>query len=153
MNRVCLMGRLTRDPELRQTQNGVSVTSFSIAVNRKYDKETADFIDVVAWRQTAEFVTRYFGKGDMIAVEGVIQTRTYEDRQGNNRKAVEVVADQVYFCGSKQSGNTEGAPQAPTARAAQPQSSNQSGETQSSFSIDGLGDFEEVDTPDSELPF
>lgn len=151
MNRVCLMGRLTRDPELRQTQNGVSVTSFSIAVNRKYDKETADFIDVIAWRQTAEFVAKYFGKGDMIAIEGVIQTRTYEDKQGNNRKAVEVVADQVYFCGSKQSSGKGEPSQASVA--AQPQRSNQSSKTQSSFSIDGLGDFEEVDTPDDELPF
>ena len=152
MNRVCLMGRLTHDVELRQTQSGTAVAAFSVAVTRKYDREKTDFIDVVAWRQTAEFVTKYFNKGDMIAIEGVIQTRTYE-KQGNNRKAVEVVADQVYFCGSKQSGNAGGAPQAPTALATQSQGSNQSGGTQSSFSIDGLGDFEEVDTPDNELPF
>ncbi len=148
MNRVCLMGRLVRDPELRQTQNGTSVTSFAIAVNRKYDRETADFIDVVAWRQTAEFVSKYFGKGDMIALEGVIQTRTYEDRNGNSRKAVEVVADQAYFCGAKQGGNTGAAPGAPP-----PQERRTRGGTQGSFSIDGSGVFEEADTPDDELPF
>lgn len=140
MNRVCLMGRLTHDVELRQTQSGTAVAAFSVAVTRKYDREKTDFIDAVAWRQTAEFVSKYFKRGDMIAIEGVMQTRTYEDKQGNKRKAVEVVTEQVYFCGSKQS----------TDRFGTEQSENT---TQSSFSIDGYGDFEEVDTDDSKLPF
>lgn len=105
LNVSVIMGRLVADPELRTTQSGVSVTSFAIAVDREFvkqgdDKQT-DFIDIVAWRQTAEFVTRYFFKGSMIAIKGAIQTRNFEDKQGNKRKAVEVVADSVSFCGGK----------------------------------------------------
>ncbi len=108
INSVVLMGRLTADPELKTTPNGTSVTSFSLAVERNYapkgqERET-DFINVVAWRQTAEFICRYFGKGQMIAVEGSIQTRKYQDKKGNNRVSVEVVANQVSFCGSKNEG-------------------------------------------------
>ena len=105
INSVVLMGRLTADPELKTTPNGTSVTSFSMAVERNYapkgqERET-DFINVVAWRQTAEFVCRYFDKGQIIAITGSIQTRKYQDKNGNNRTAVEVVANQVSFCGSK----------------------------------------------------
>lgn len=108
INNVVLMGRLTADPELKTTPNGTSVTSFSLAVERNYapkgqERET-DFINVVAWRQTAEFICRYFSKGSMIAIEGSIQTRKYQDRNGNNRVAVEVVANQASFCGSKNEG-------------------------------------------------
>ncbi len=112
LNCAVLMGRLVADPELKTTASGVSVTSFRIAVDRAYQKQgeerQADFIDIVAWRQTAEFVCRYFRKGSMIAVQGSIQTRSYEDKQGNKRTAVEVVADNVSFCGSK---NENTAPQ------------------------------------------
>jgi len=95
------MGRLTRDPELRHTPNGVAVTSFTLAVDRDYapkdgERET-DFIDVVAWRHTAEFVSKYFGKGKMAVADGRIQVRRYEDKHGNKRNAVEIVADNVYF--------------------------------------------------------
>ena len=105
INSVVLMGRLTIDPELKTTPSGVSVTSFEIAVERSFakqgeEKET-DFIDIVAWRQSAEFITRYFCKGSMIAIEGSLQTRTYTDKDGNKRKAVEVLANRVSFCGSK----------------------------------------------------
>lgn len=107
LNQVSLMGRLTADPELRHTPNDVAVTTFTVAVNRSYVKQgserQADFIDIVAWRNTAEFVCRYFRKGQMIAVTGSIQTRTYQDREGKNRKAVEVVADNVYFTESRNS--------------------------------------------------
>lgn len=103
LNRAILMGRLGADPELRTTPSGISVTSFRIAVNRTYDREITDWIDIVAWRQTAEFVCKYFHKGSMIAVDGSIQTRNYEDRNGNRRTAVEVVADQVHFAESKAS--------------------------------------------------
>lgn len=111
LNTAILMGRLTKDPELRTTQNGTSVTSFTVAVDREYvrqgEERQTDFINVVAWRQTAEFVSRYFKKGSMIAVQGSIQTRNYEDRNGNKRTAVEVIADKVSFCGSKaESGNS-----------------------------------------------
>lgn len=102
INSVTIMGRMTKDPELKTTQSGLSVISFTVAVDRKYQKERqADFLNVVAWRQTAEFVEKYFHKGSMIAVQGSIQTRKYEDKNGNNRTAVEIVADNVSFCGSK----------------------------------------------------
>ena len=105
LNVVALTGRLVEDPELKTTTNGVSVCSFRIAVDRDYapqgQERKADFINVVAWRGTAEFVAKFFRKGQMIAVNGSIQTRQYEDRRGNKRTAVEVVAGSVSFCGSK----------------------------------------------------
>ena len=101
LNKAVLMGRLTADPELRVTQSGINVTKFSIAVDRRFDKEKTDFINIVAWRQAAEFVTKYFTKGDMIAVAGSIQTDSYTDKDGNKRASFEIVADEVSFCGSK----------------------------------------------------
>ncbi|WP_102049037.1 single-stranded DNA-binding protein [Pygmaiobacter massiliensis] len=105
LNISALMGRLTADPELRRTPNGVSVTTFTIAVERTYtpqgQEKQADFIDIVAWRNTAEFVCKYFSKGRMIALNGSIQTRLYEDKEGHKRKAFEVMADNVFFCGDK----------------------------------------------------
>lgn len=105
-NKVILIGNLTADPELKQTQGGLSVCSFNIAVNRRFKAEgqqDCDFISIVAWRQQAEFVTRYFKKGQAILVCGQIQTRSYTDKQNNKRTAVEVVADEVSFVGSKES--------------------------------------------------
>ena len=108
LNRVILMGRITHDLELRQTPNGISVLSFSVAVERSYAKQgeerQTDFIDCVAWRQQADFISRYFGKGRMIAIEGQLQTRTYQDKNGNNRKAVEVMVDSVSFTGEPKQG-------------------------------------------------
>ena len=107
LNSVIIMGRLTADPELRTTPNGLSVTSFTVAVDRNYklgDERQTDFISVVAWRGTADFVTRFFKKGQMIAVQGSLQVRNYEDKNGNKRTAYEVVADNVSFCGSKSEG-------------------------------------------------
>lgn len=105
LNVAVIMGRLVADPELRHTPNDVAVTSFTLAVDRSYVKSgterQADFIDVVAWRNTAEFVSRYFRKGQMMAVQGSIQTRTYTDSNGNKRKAFEIVADNVNFADSK----------------------------------------------------
>lgn len=101
LNTVIIMGRLAADPELRKTQNGTAVSSFTVAVERRFQREQTDFINVVAWKQTAEFVEKYFHKGDMIALRGSIQQRNYEDKNGNKRTAVEVVADEVSFCGSK----------------------------------------------------
>ena len=105
LNSVIIMGRLTRDPELRRTQSGTAVTSFTMAVDRDFksqsgEKET-DFIDVVAWRNTGEFAAKYLAKGRMAAVEGRIQVRDWQDKDGNRRKSVEVVADNVYFAYSK----------------------------------------------------
>lgn len=117
LNNAVIMGRLTKDPELKTTANGISVTSFTIAVDRKFNKQgeekQADFIDIIAWRGTAEFISKYFRKGSMIAVQGSIQTRMYEDKNGNKRKAVEIVADEVSFCGDKNI-NAAPAPTTPT---------------------------------------
>jgi single-strand DNA-binding protein len=104
LNNVILMGRMTADAELKSTPNGKYVTSFSIAVERDYSQNgerQTDFINLVAWNKTAEFITNYFGKGDMIAVTGSIQTRNYEDKNGNKRTATEVIVDKASFCGSK----------------------------------------------------
>lgn len=114
LNVAAIMGRLTADPELRKTPSGVSVTTFTLAVDRSYAKagteRQADFIDVVAWRGTAEFVCRYFTKGRLMAVDGSIQTRNYEDKNGNKRKSVEIVANNVSFAGDgrRDGGNTSG---------------------------------------------
>ena len=135
LNRAILMGRLTRDPELRQTPNNVSVVTFTLAVDRNYqadkNNKQADFINIVAWRHTAEFVSKYFVKGQLVAVEGSIQTRSYQDKDGNNRTAFEVVADQVYFAEKKSADKS-------------PDASYPSGD---------LSDFEELDADDSDLPF
>ena len=145
INCTVIMGRLTETPERKTTNSGVSVTSFSIAVERNYapkgqERET-DFIRITAWRQTAEFVTRYFHKGSMIAVQGSIQTRNYEDRQGNKRTAVEIVADNVSFCGSKSETGT--GPRSDYAAPTAPAPSYATGNT---------GDFEEIQD-DDDLPF
>ncbi len=106
LNRIILMGRMVRDPELRHTQSGTPVASFTLAVDRDFkDKQTGerstDFIDLVAWRQTGEFVSRYFSKGRMAVVDGRLQIRDWTDKDGNKRRSAEVVADQVYFGDSK----------------------------------------------------
>ncbi len=113
LNKIFIMGRLTRDPELRRTQSGTPVTSFSLAVDRDFksqsgEKET-DFIDVVAWRATAEFVAKYFTKGRMAVVEGRLQIRDWQDRDGNKRRSAEVVADNVYFGDARRDNGGEGA--------------------------------------------
>ena len=143
LNCAVIMGRLTADPELRQTTSGVPVTRFTVAVERAYvkagEERKADFINVVAWRQTAEFVSRYFQKGSMIAVQGSIQTGSYE-KDGVKRYTVEISADNVSFCGSKSETGTNGAPST-TASTAAP-----------SFSNGGLDDFAAM-ADDDDLPF
>ncbi len=141
INNITLMGRLTADPELKTTTTGLSVTSFSVAVDRSYarsgeDRQT-DFINVVAWRQSAEFVCRYFRKGQMIALTGSLQSRSYEDRNGNKRTAYEVVADRISFCGSKAE---TGGSSYPTEQAAP------------ALKTASASDFEEI-TDDEDLPF
>ena len=113
LNKIFIMGRLTRDPELRRTQTGTPVASFSLAVDRDFkDKSTGeratDFIDVVAWRQTAEFVSRYFTKGRMAVVEGRLQIRDWTDKEGGKRRSAEVIADQIYFGDSRRDGDGGG---------------------------------------------
>ncbi|MBR5135402.1 MAG: single-stranded DNA-binding protein [Clostridia bacterium] len=161
MNMVCLLGRLTADPELRHTQSQVAVTSFTIAVDRAYqpkgqEQRQADFINVVAWRQTAEFVSRYFRKGQRLALTGSLQSRRYVDKDGNNRTAYEVVADQVYFAESKsqngggyQQGFQSGyQPSAPSFDSQIPQYS----EAPTAFATAAPSDFEEI-VGDDDLPF
>ncbi len=139
-NLVVLTGRLTADPELRYTPNNIPVTSFSIAVNRRYkagEESQADFINIVAWRQTAEFITRYFSKGSMIGIEGSIQTRRYTDKEGKNRTAFEVIANNVQFVESKRDGGASA-----------------NNETPVSFSNAGSNEFVEIDnSADEDLPF
>ena len=117
LNKAVLCGRLTADPELKQTQSGVPVVSFTLAVNRRYQgknadgspaQSQADFINVVAWRQTAEFISRYFKKGSSLCVTGSIQTRNWTDQQGQRRYATEVVADEAMFVDSKSDGTSSG---------------------------------------------
>ena len=120
LNKIVIMGRLTRDPELRYTQSQIPVASFSLAVDRDFGgrdggERQTDFIDVVAWRHTAEFVDKYFAKGDMAAVSGRLQIRDWTDKDGNKRRSAEVVADSVYFGGSKRR-ETDAAPAAYDAR-------------------------------------
>ena len=107
MNKVILIGRLTKDPEIRYTQTSKAVANFTIAVSRRFKKDEADFINCVAWEKTAEFISKYFSKGGMIAVVGSIQTRTWEDNEGKKRYITEVIADQAYFTGSKSKTETD----------------------------------------------
>lgn len=135
LNRVLLIGRLTADPELRHTTSDVPVASFTVAVNRRTrsgEQPQADFIDIVAWRQQAEFVTRFFKKGNPIFVSGSLQLRTWKDNQGNNRRSFEVIADDLQFVESRKD--------------------SQGGGGENTFRNAPVSDFEEMG-PDEELPF
>lgn len=140
INSVVIMGRLTYEPELKSTQSGVAVINFQVACDRNYQSQgqerQADFIDCQAWRKTAEFIDRYFHKGDMIAIEGRIETNNYTDKNGNKRKAVTVIVVNASFCGSKQDGklNIDIPDEA----------------EQQSYNND---DFEEIIDDDDDLPF
>ena len=150
LNKIFIMGRLTRDPELRHTQTGTAVATFSLAVDRDFkDKSTGergtDFINVVAWRQTGEFVSRYFTKGRMAVVEGRLQIRDWTDRDGGKRRSAEVIAENVYFGDSKREGGSDygSAPaySAPYSGYAAPAAPG------------GHSDFAEIGEEDGELPF
>lgn len=124
LNKVILAGRLTAAPELKSTPNGVPVTAFTIAVERKTAKDAekkADFISIVAWRGTAEFITRYFSKGSSICIVGSIQTRSWQDQNGNKRYATEVIAEEANFVDSKSSGEGQNSPNTAVATAETPQ--------------------------------
>ena len=134
LNTITIMGRLTRDPELRRTSSGVAVASFTLACERDFapqgaDKET-DFIDVCAWRYTAEFVDKYFSKGQMAVVTGRLQIRNWQDKEGNKRRSAEILAGHVYFCEAKRDKTTQGEPQ-----------------------YDPQGGFSEIEDTDTTLPW
>ena len=167
LNHITIMGRLTRDPELRRTGSGVAVASFTVAVDRDFsgrdggEKET-DFIDCVAWRQTGEFVSKYFTKGSMIVVSGRLQIRNWNDKDGNKRRSAEVVADNVYFGDSKRDGSPAGFEQS----YGQPAYSQPAYNQQPAYGGQAYGygqpvppapvppsDFAMLEDDDSELPF
>lgn len=151
LNVVAIMGRLVADPELRTTMQGNSVCSFRIACDRSYvqqgQERQADFIDIVAWRQQAEFVSKYFQKGSMIAVEGSLQTRQYQDKQGSKRTAVEVVANNISFAGAKRQDS-----QSVPSYEQQTISHVQQAKAQSGFAQGSTDDFAVIDDND-DLPF
>ncbi len=138
LNKVLLMGRLTADPELKKTPSNLSVTTFSLAVNRRYssdkEKQQVDYIDIVCWRNNAEFVTKYFRKGSAAFVSGSLQVRTWQDKDGKNRRTYEVVADEVQFAESKKDSSQRFDDAAP------------------SYSVGNSGDYQEL-SGDDELPF
>ena len=157
LNKIFIMGRLTRDPELRRTQSGTPVTSFSLAVDRDYktqsgEKET-DFIDVVAWRATAEFVAKYFTKGRMAVVEGRLQIRDWQDRDGNKRRSAEVVADNVYFGDSRRDGDSQDGGYVPASSGYSSAPSSYAPPANQSFGSAPVSDFAELSDDDGELPF
>ncbi len=116
LNRIILIGRLTRDPELKYTPNGTAVATFTLAINRRFNKEETDFIDVVAWRQSAEFVANYGSKGRLTMTEGRLQVRTYETKEGQKRKVAEVVADDVRFLDKGGTSSAAGSGPSPAPR-------------------------------------
>ena len=160
LNHIVIMGRLTRNPELRHTQSGTAVSSFALAVDRDFkDKQTGeratDFIDVVAWRTTGEFVSKYFSKGRMAVVEGRLQIRDWTDKEGNKRRSAEVVADNVYFGDSRRDG--DGGGYSPSYSGGQ---SSYSAPAPRSDPFGGYGappadgdQFAELSTDDGNLPF
>ena len=157
LNKAILMGRLTKDPELRYTQGNVPVVTFSLAVDRGFSRnanegqQTVDFINIVAWRNTAEFVSKWFRKGQLVAVTGRIQVRNWKDRDGNNRTTTEVVADECFFAESKKSEGFS----APASAPAPSQNADFNGGYQNDFTAPAApgSDFEELFGDDGELPF
>ena len=147
MNKAILMGRLTSDPEMRQTQSGVSCARFTIAINRRFQREETDFINCVAWRQNADFICKYFTKGNMIAVVGSIQTRSWEGQDGKRNYATEVVVDEAHFTGSKSESGM--APQNSYQSVGQANAPKES-PIEDDFSAMG---FSEMDAADDDLPF
>ena len=149
LNSVIMMGRLTDNPELRQTPSGRSVCSFTIAVDRAFKSQNGerqtDFFDVVAWGSTADFVSKYFVKGQLVAVQGRMETRSYEDRNGVRRKAFNIVAENVHFAEPKRDSYASGGQTAPAY-------DNQS-QGASAFENNGRDDFREIDDGDDDLPF
>lgn len=161
LNKAILMGRLTRDPELRYTPNGnVPVVTFTVAIDRRYSggnggERQTDFINVVAWRKQAEFVSQWFNKGSMIIVTGSIQTRNWQDKNGNNRTSIEVIADEIQFGETKKSRESNMGYQGgyPGAYAPAPQQAPDSRPDPSFGMPTGNSDFSEISDDDGEVPF
>ncbi|MEF9853774.1 MAG: single-stranded DNA-binding protein [Hydrogenoanaerobacterium sp.] len=152
MNKVFLLGRLVADPELRQTQSNISVASFRVAVNRPYTKgaeRTADFIDCVAWRNSADFLCKCFTKGKPILLEGRLQIRSYEDKQGQKRTAAEVVCDNISFVEGSSKADGASGNYTPPAQASSPAPATESG---AAYASGAASDFQEVEGYD-DLPF
>lgn len=164
LNHIVLMGRLTRDPELRRTGSGIAVASFSLAVDRDFgsrdggEKET-DFIDIVAWRNTAEFVSKYFTKGRMAVVSGRLQIRNWNDKDGNKRRSAEVVADNIYFGDSKRDSQADfGAPYGASYGSAPAAAYGAAPAAPASFGAHSMpaapvSDFAMLEDDDDQLPF
>ena len=157
LNHITLMGRLTRDPELRYTASQIPVASFTLAVDRDFGgrdggERQTDFIDIVAWRSTAEFVSKYFSKGSMAVVSGRLQIRDWTDRDGNKRRSAEVVAENVYFGESKRSREESGYAPRSSSRDGY-QSAPSYGGYQSFDSAPSAGAFSDLSDTDGELPF
>ena len=167
LNHITIMGRLTRDPELRRTGSGIAVASFTLAVDRDYsgkdggEKET-DFIDIVAWRQTGEFVSKYFTKGRMAVVSGRLQIRNWTDKEGNKRRSAEVVADSVYFGDSKKESSSSGSsygnsyggdPYGGASYGSMPYSAPPPPNTNAGYAGPPRTDFSEIEEDDGQLPF
>ena len=158
LNHIVIMGRLTRDPELRRTGSGVAVTSFTVAVDRDFGKTESgeretDFIDCVAWRQTGEFVSKYFTKGRMAVVSGRLQIRSWTDKDGNKRRTAEVVADNVYFGDSKRDGDSTGSYGGNTYGGNSYGSAPAPSYGYSAPASNPASDFAMLDDSDAELPF
>ena len=158
LNHITLMGRLTRDPELRYTASQIPVASFSLAVDRDFGgrdggERQTDFIDIVAWRNTADFVSKYFFKGSMAVVSGRLQIRDWTDRDGNKRRSAEVVAENVYFGESKRSREESGYQSAPRSSSRDGYQSNSYGGYQSFDSAPSGSAFSDLSDTDGELPF
>lgn len=158
LNHIVLMGRLVRDPELRHTQSGTAIASFTLAVDRDFkDKQTGekatDFIDIVAWRQTAEFVSRYFTKGRMAVVEGRLQIRDWTDKEGGKRRSAEVIADNVYFGDSKRDGQDSGFGGVQSFGAPQAFGGGYAPQASAAPQVPSGSDFAMLEGDDSELPF
>ena len=152
LNRIVIQGRLTRDPELRRTQNGIAVTSFSLAVERSFKSQSGeretDFFDVVAWRNTAEFVTKYFTKGRMAIVEGRLEFRDWVDREGQKRRSAEVVAENVHFAGDAPRRDNSGEYGAPSYGASPAYASGSGGYAAAPYgSAPGYGSFRRLCRP------
>ena len=143
LNKAILMGRLTADPEMRATPKGTPVCSFTLAVNRRTkpdEQQVADFLDIVTWGKTAEFVKRYFSKGQQVAVAGRVQSRLWEDKQGNKRKSVEIVAEEVHFAEPKRQSSA-------------PQGGNYTGDPMGGYTGDPMDGFAPLPGEASDLPF
>ncbi len=148
LNKVVLMGRLTRDPELRRTQSGIAVTSFTLAVDRDFasrgEERQADFFDITCWRQTAEFTSKWFHKGQLVAVAGRLQQRKWQDKDGNNRVSVEIVADEAHFAERRQDS-----PSAGESYGVPPRAEN----TPAPSALEAPSSFAELEDDEDDLPF